>query len=86
MTTLGEGTEASSAMGLQGMFNFSAPQIQFLETTTISMVFALALINAFAIVGSEGSHLIKMTYYLSILFIVSGLAFLVVSPMASMIA
>lgn len=80
MATLGTGAEAQTSLGLGNMFTFSAPQINFLTTITIGMIIMLSLINAFAIVASEGAHLIKMTYYLGILLITSGFAFLVIPP------
>jgi flagellar protein FlaJ len=79
---LNEGAGASASLGLGQMFSFSAPQIQFLATLTVSMILILVLINAFAIVASEGAHLIKMTLYVSIMLALSGVAFLVVSPLA----
>ncbi|HLF25113.1 MAG TPA: type II secretion system F family protein [Anaerolineae bacterium] len=79
---LNEGASASATLGLGEMFSFSAPQIQFLSTLTVAMIVILTLINAFAIVGSEGAHLIKMTLYTSMLFILSGVCFLIVPPMA----
>ena len=80
MSSLEQGTSASAQMGLGGMFSFSAPQVRFLETTTIGMVVLLAVVNAFAVVAAEGSHLIKISYYLSLLAFLSGVCFLVVPP------
>ncbi len=80
MASATDGQDASAAFGLQNMFSFNAPQIQFLTTITIGMIILLALINAFAITASEGAHLIKITYYASILFILSGACFLIIPP------
>jgi archaellum biogenesis protein FlaJ (TadC family) len=41
------------------------------------MIVMLALINAFAIVASEGSHLLKMNLYLSVLLLISGILLLI---------
>ena len=80
MATGESGAAASGQLGLGGMFSFSAPQVHFLEATTIGMVVLLAIVNAFAAVAAEGSHLIKITYYLSLLAFLSGVCFLVVPP------
>lgn len=88
MTTLGEGTDAtaaSAALNLGTMFSFGAPRLEFLGNITVGMIILLALINAFAIVASEGTHLIKMTYYSALLFIVSGLCYLMIPPLVSSI-
>lgn len=60
------------------MFTFGTPQIQFLEQITIGIVLALAFTNAFAAVASEGSLLLKIFFYLSILLFLSGVSFLIV--------
>jgi archaellum biogenesis protein FlaJ (TadC family) len=77
MSSLGEGTDAMGAMGLKNMFSFNAPQIQFLEKITVGMILMLAAINAFAIVASEGSHLIKITLYFAVLLVLSGILLLI---------
>ena len=77
MASVGEGGDAMGAMGLKNMFSFNAPQLQFLEQITIGMILMLAAINAFAIVATEGSHLIKMTLYFSILLALSGILLLI---------
>jgi archaellum biogenesis protein FlaJ (TadC family) len=83
MAELGEGVTAQSEMGLSNMFAFNTPQLQFLSTITVGMIFMLAIINAFAIVGSEGAHVIKITFFLFWLFVLSGICFLVVPPLAA---
>ena len=83
MGAMGEGASGMSTMGLESMFSFNAPQMDFLSTITVGMVVLLALINAFAIVASEGGHLIKMTYYLALLSILSGFCFIVVTPLVA---
>jgi len=81
----GQGSDALAAMGLGSMFSFSAPQMEFQTFITVTMIILLALINAFAIVASEGSHLIKVTFYLSILLFASGAAMIVVPPLVKMV-
>jgi flagellar protein FlaJ len=80
MGTMNSGTEAEASLGLGNMFSFSTPQINFLTTITVGMVGMLSLINAFAITASEGSHMIKVTYYLSIMLMLGGIGFVVVPP------
>jgi flagellar protein FlaJ len=83
MSSLGEGANADATLGLKNMFAFNPPQVHFLEVITTGMVIVLAVVNAFAIVGGEGSHLIKMTYYLSILCLISGICFLIIPSLAA---
>ncbi len=85
MNSLGDESNAQAALGLKNMFSFNAPQMAFLERITIGMILFLAVVNAFAIVGSEGSHLIKMTYYLSILLVISGVCFLIGPTMVKLV-
>jgi len=49
------------------------------------MVLILAFTNAFAMVSSEGSHLLKMFLYLSILLFVSGVSFLTVPSLVQLV-
>jgi flagellar protein FlaJ len=77
MASLQQGEEALQSMAM-GMFSFGLPQVQFLQTLMIGMIFILALSNAFAIVASEGSHLLKIFFYLSILLFLSGVGALFV--------
>lgn len=85
MGQMGTGSDALNSFGLQSMFSFNAPQIQTLSTVTVSMVLVLAASSAFAIVASEGSHLIKMTLYLSILLLLSAVAFFIVPSLVKMV-
>ncbi|MCL4393799.1 MAG: type II secretion system F family protein [Chloroflexi bacterium] len=85
MSALGQGTDAMGAMGLKNMFSFNEPQLQFLTQITVGMILGLALINAFAVVATEGSHLIKMTFYLSILLFISGVLLLIGPSLVSLV-
>jgi len=85
MVSLGGSTQAMGAMGLRNMFSFNAPHLQFLELITVGMVVMLALINAFAIVASEGAHLIKINLYLSILLFISGVLVIIGPSMVQVI-
>jgi len=60
------------------MFSFGAPQINFLRSMTLGTVVMMALINSFAVVSGEGSQILKICFYLSILLVFSGLSFLFV--------
>jgi flagellar protein FlaJ len=62
---------------------FGAPELGVLQAATIGMVIALAFINAFAIMSTDGGHMIKATLYLGALLIVSGLCFVFVPPMVA---
>ena len=85
MNALGNGKDAMSSMGLQSMFSFNQPQLDFLTTITAGMVLSLACVTSFAIVASEGSHLIKITLYLSILLFISGCLFLIGPSLVKMV-
>jgi flagellar protein FlaJ len=80
MSLMGNGEEAQSAMGLGSMMSFNMPQMNFLSTITVGMLLILSVINGFAIVASEGSHMIKITYYLAIMLILVGFSFIAVPP------
>ena len=81
MATMNSGADAEASLGLGNMFSFSTPQISFLTTVSIGMLFILSVVNAFAITASEGSHLIKINYYLSIMLMMGGVAFIFVPPL-----
>jgi flagellar protein FlaJ len=85
LSTLEGGSANMGVLGLQNMFTFSTPQVQFLYALTLGLVVLLALINAFAVVASQGAHFIKMTFYASILLFLSGLCFLWVPPMVKLV-
>ncbi len=78
-----------SEMGMAGMttnmFTFGTPRIAFLEKMTLGMVILLVLINAFAMVSSEGAHMIKIFLYISILLLLSGVSVLIVPSLVHLI-
>ncbi len=80
LSSMGTGADAQSAMNLGSMMSFSTPQIDFLSLITVGMLLMLTIVNGFAIVGSEGAHMIKITYYVAIMFIMVGFGFIVVPP------
>ena len=66
-------------------FAFSLPDVSFLKQLTMGMVILLTLINAFAAVSSEGSHLLKTFFYLSILLFLSGVSLLFAPSLAKLV-
>ncbi len=75
------GSSSPASLGLGNMFSFSTAQVTFLSDITVMLLVVLAVVNAFAVVASEGAHLIKITWYLGILLICSGVCFLIVPPL-----
>jgi len=84
MASLEQGEDALGAMSLD-MLAFGLPNVPFLETITIGMIFILAFANAYATIASEGSHLLKFFFYLSILLFLSGVSVLVVPSMVYLV-
>jgi len=62
------------------LLTFSSPHIEFLRTMTIAMVILLAVTNAFAILSADGGHIIKLSFYVSLMLLLSGLAFIFLPP------
>jgi flagellar protein FlaJ len=75
--TLGDGTAAATL----ALPSFNAPQVRFFEWITIVMVLLLAVINAYAIIATDGGHKYKAIFYLSILLFLPGISLIVVPPM-----
>ena len=76
MDTL-QSDQATAQLGMRAMA-FNIPQMGFLEQLTVGLLLVLALINGYAIVASEGTNILKISLYLSIMLLVSGIAFLIV--------
>jgi flagellar protein FlaJ len=74
-----QGQEAMRAMQLP-MLSFASPLLGTLGTLTCGMVIVLALISAFAIVGADGGHILRGSFYLAILLLLSGICFIIVPP------
>ncbi len=85
MSTLGDSSRAQSSLGLGSMFTFSSAQVDYLMTVTFILVVLLAEVNSFAIVAAEGTHLIKMTLFSSIMLVASGICFLTVPPLVRLV-
>ena len=60
--------------------SFNAPQIEFFRYMAIGMVLLLATINALAIGATDGGHKLKLAFYFSLMFYMSGAAFLMAAP------
>ena len=84
MAALEQGEQAATTMSMD-TFAFGLPNVSFLEQLTMGMVLLLALINAFAIVSSEGAHLLKIFFYLSILLFLSGVGLLFAPSLAKLV-
>jgi len=84
MAGVSQGEGATAGMTAV-MFTFGSPRLEFLEKMTLGMVVLFAFTNAFAMVSSEGSHLLKISLYISILLLLSGVSFLTVPSLVSLI-
>ena len=66
-----------------GMAEFSPGDLQFLANVTLAMVILLALVSASAIIFTNGGSRIKLSLYLALTIVVSGVCYLVVPPMVA---
>ncbi len=74
--------EAMSTMAMSvPLLSFGSADIQFLHIMTISMVLLLTITDAFAILAADGGHILKISFYLSLLLFVTGLGFIFLPPM-----
>jgi flagellar protein FlaJ len=83
-TLLERGEEAAQAMAMP-IVGFGAPQLQFLSWVTVGMVVLLALINSFAVIATDGGHIFKVFFYLSILLFISGISLFIVPLLVEVI-
>ncbi len=79
MPTSEAAVEGQASMNM-GMANFTPEELAFLGTITGMMVLALALVSATAIVLGAGGYRLKLAFYLALMFIISGVMYLVVPP------
>lgn len=79
-----EGDKAMEGMASY-LFSFGGPQMERLQWVIRGMVLLLCLANAFAIIAADGGHIIKISFYLSILLFLSGVALLVGPPVVGMV-
>ena len=79
-----QGQDALRTMQMP-MLSFGSPMLSVLGTLTYVMIVVMAIINAFAIVAADGGHVLKGTFYLSILLALSGVGFVLVPPFVNSI-
>lgn len=79
------GASLGGVAGTTELFSFGTAPMSFLHTITLGTVVLLALINAFAVVSGDGSQILKICFYLSVLLLVSGVCFLVLPPLVGQI-
>jgi flagellar protein FlaJ len=60
---------------------FNMPDVSFFELMAIIMVIMLSVINAYAIVATDGGHKYKAVFFLSILLFLPGICFIVIPPL-----
>jgi len=72
--------EAAASLQLP-MLSFASPILGTVMTLTYAMVVVLALVNAFAIAAADGGHLLKGSFYFSILLALSGVCLVVMPPL-----
>ena len=77
-SALGEGAVQAATLALP---TFNAPQVGFFQILTVVMLLMLSLINAYAIIATDGGHNYKAFFYLSILLILPGICFIFVPPL-----
>ncbi len=82
--TIDEQQAATSDLASR-MLAFNMPETDFLGKLALALIVMMAITNAFAMVASEGSKLMKMTFYLSAMFGMAGVALLVVPPLVASI-
>ncbi|MEW5985598.1 MAG: type II secretion system F family protein [Chloroflexota bacterium] len=71
-----QSAEALSALPL----SFGSADIGLLNSMTVGMIILLAVVNSLAAMASDGGYKLKTSFYLSVLLLLSGVAFLVVPP------
>ena len=74
----GEAASAGQAQMNMAMASLSPGDLHYLSTITVCMIILLAVIGAAASIAADGGLKIKMTFYLAITTLVSGVCFLVV--------
>ena len=75
-----EGEQALEAMVLP-LPSLDDPQMIFLQYVTTAMVLLLAVTNAVALGATDVGHKLRVSFYLSLLLFISGLAFVLAPPL-----
>ncbi len=60
---------------------FNTPNVGFFQLIAIVMVIMLSVINAYAIIATDGGHKYKGIFFLSILLFLVGISFIVIPPL-----
>ena len=76
-----EGMDEATREYALSMMSFNVPPISLLETIAIGLLFLLCLINGYAIIATEGSHILKLSLYFSMMLFLSGISLVVVPPL-----
>jgi flagellar protein FlaJ len=84
MPTGDAASQGQSSMNMS-LVSLSPDDLRFLSTLTVSMILALALVGAAAIIFSDGGHKLKVAFYLALSMFISGLSFLLVPPVVDSI-
>lgn len=77
--TILEGVNLANTLALS-MTQFTPGQLQMFRWLTVGIVLLLAVVNAVAILVTDGGQKYKIFFYLSILLFLSGLSLMVVPP------
>ena len=72
--------EAAVSQMATGIMSFATPEVGFLEQMALALLVMLGLTNAFAIVASEGASIAKISFYIAVMSLMTGLAMLAVPP------
>lgn len=74
---LNQGSLDAAAVALP---TFNTPAVDFFQIMAITMVILLAVINAYAIIATDGGHKYKATFFLALLLLLSGVSLIVIPP------
>lgn len=76
-----EGVGAMQTMATSvPLLSFSTPEIRVLHAMTIGMVLLLTITNAFAVLAADGGHMLKISFFFSLLMLITGLGFIFLPP------
>ncbi len=67
------------------LIGFGDSAIQMLHIMTTGMVLLLTVTNAFAILATDGGHVLKVSFFLCLLLFLSGASFMVMPQLVTMI-
>ncbi len=73
--------ESGAGAAVTTLPSFNTPDVGFFNMTTIIMIVALSVINAYAIIATDGGHKYKAVFFLSLLLFLSGVSFILIPPL-----